>query len=191
MLRQVSLLCLLLISSVTNAEPGPRKVIDRVVAVVDDEIITLVELRERGKPMFVQLARLTDAERPIAEAQMYRDLVDKMIDERVVGRWAHEHFVKVEPSEIDAALELVAKQNNITRAELFKAAEAQRLGEAAYREELQRQILQQKVAQKVVYTRARKEHAGASQDVILQAMDRAMRVWMNEQRREIFVEVRL
>jgi peptidyl-prolyl cis-trans isomerase SurA len=184
-------LVLVMMAGPARAEPARRTMLDRVVAVVGSDIVTLVELRSRARPFLARLVSIDAAARPVAEMQIYRDLLDKMIDERIVDRWAAVRRVTVSGAEIDAALDAVAKNNKVTRVELLAEAAAQGLDVTMYRAELARQILQHKVGQIAVYPRVYEAHAGEPEAAVMKALDKAMREFLDEQRREIHVEARL
>lgn len=125
-------------------EPPRRTVVNRVVAVVDDEPpITLVELSARAAPYLRKVAgaNVPEKERPAVEAQVRREMLQKIVAERCVEQRAREIHVTVDPSEVDRALALIAQQAGVSVAEVLAEAKSQGMTEAAYREELRRQIL--------------------------------------------------
>lgn len=133
-------------------------IVERVVAVVGDEPILLSELRTRARPFLLQIQdRVPDgAQRAAAESQVLRDLVQKMIDEKLEEQSARKANVTVSSEEIDNAFRTIATQQGITVDEVFRLARAKSgVGEVEYREEIRRQLLEGKMLQLRVKGRVR------------------------------------
>jgi len=130
-----------------SAAPANATVIERVVAVVGERAILLSDLRERAQPFLVQITQQvpTGAQRNAAISQLYKGLIEKLVDEELEQRAAIQAKVAVTPHEVDEALARVAAQNNVTLDRLFAEAKRTGLDEQAYREELRRQLLQTKL----------------------------------------------
>ncbi|MDI1484196.1 SurA N-terminal domain-containing protein [Polyangium sp. y55x31] len=172
-------------STPVRAEPVRRVVVDRIVAVVDREVITLVELRRRAAPLLRKLASVDEASRTMAETHMYRDLVNQMVEERLIARRARMSSIVVTASEIDAALDSLAQANHLSREALLVEVRAAGVSEADYRDDLRRQLLLFKCLRLHL---AGKKVSGEMNDAQMQEASRAM---MEEIKRDVFVEVRL
>ncbi len=85
------------------------------------------------------------AQRNAAISQLYKGLIEKLVDEELEQRAAIQAKVAVTPHEIEEALERVAAQNSVSIDRLFAEAKRTGLDEASYREELRRQLLQTKL----------------------------------------------
>ena len=85
------------------------------------------------------------AQRNAAISQLYKGLIEKLVDEELEQRAAIQAKVAVTPREIEEALTRVASQNSVTVDRLFAEAKRTGMDEAAYREELRRQLLQTKL----------------------------------------------
>ncbi|HEY8078782.1 MAG TPA: SurA N-terminal domain-containing protein [Labilithrix sp.] len=150
-------------------------VVERVAAVVGDRPILLSELRLRARPYLQRIARESPdaAQRAAAESVMYAELLDRLIDERLVAQAADRAHIAVAPEEIDRAIGEVAAQNRITPRELLADATRQGLTESEYREEIRRQLLEGKLVQLRVRGRvhvteqdARAAYARSQQDYL-------------------------
>ncbi len=132
-------------------------VVERVVAVVGDRPILLTELRARAKPFLLQIAARVPPgpQQAAAESQVLKELIEKMIDERLEAQAADKARVTVGPDEIDAALKNLAAAQGINKDELMRLAGKNGLTEQEYRDELQRQILEGKMLQLRVKGRVR------------------------------------
>jgi len=121
--------------------------IERVVAVVGERAILLSDLRERAQPFLLQIHQSVPAgaQRNAAISQLYKGLIDKLVDEEVEQRAAIQAKVSVTAREVEEALERVAGQNGITVDKLLTEAKKTGLDETEYRDELRRQLLQTKL----------------------------------------------
>lgn len=139
---------LLVLMALLTAAPGARAtVVERIVAVVGDKAILLSDLRNRAQPFLVQVYQSVPAgaQRNAAISQLYRTLLQRIVDEELEIRAAQQAKLSVTSREVDEALERVAAQNKITAAELLAEAERTGLSASAYREELRRQLLEAKL----------------------------------------------
>lgn len=195
------------------AGAGERRVFDRVIAVVGREPILASELHARATPFLARVpAGASQAERAAMEQKLFRELLDKVIDERLEEREAERVHLTVAPDEIDRALASVAARNGMSVPRLLEEARTSAgLDERAYREEVRRQILEGKLlmslpgARKLQVSDAEidarlaelsKDGPKPSRDevkesVLAEKMQRVRRDWVAGLRAEIYVEVRL
>jgi len=130
-------------SSRSSAENPPveRTVVNRIVAVVDQDVITLVELKRRAEPFQKRLAAFPPDKRAAAETQLHQDLIQEAIDERLIARDARALRVIVGTDEINRALDNIAQSKSVTREKLLQLVAEQGFSEAQYREQLVKQLL--------------------------------------------------
>lgn len=158
--------------------------LDRIVAVVDDEPIFLSEFRRREAPF---LLRTPGSERE----RMDRELLQRMIDERLEAKEAEKAHLTVSSSEVDSGIQMVLGQAKLTMGQLLEEVKKQGMTEAEYREEIRRQVLEGKLIQlrvrgrvnvtdadaRAVYDKWVKEQSGPNADVdlrILAVQDEAL-----------------
>jgi peptidyl-prolyl cis-trans isomerase SurA len=122
-------------------------VVERIVAIVGEHAILLSDLRERAQPFLGQIHQQVPqgAQRNAAISQLYKGLLQKMVDEEIEQRAAVQAKVTVTPREVDEALARVAAQNGVTVEKLLSEARRSGLDDTAYRDELRRQLLQTKL----------------------------------------------
>jgi peptidyl-prolyl cis-trans isomerase SurA len=122
-------------------------IVERVVAVVGDRAILLSELVDRARPFQLQVYTNVPegASRNAALSQLYKQLIERLVDEELQGREAVRANITVTAEEIQAALERVAKQNDVSVEQLFEEAQKNGLGVAEYRGEIRRQLLDAKM----------------------------------------------
>jgi peptidyl-prolyl cis-trans isomerase SurA len=136
-----------LFGSLSVAEPARATVVERVVAVVGERAILLSDLRRRAQPYLLQMQQTVPAgaQRNAAISQLYKALVERMVDEELEQRAAAQAKVVVTDREVEAALGRVAAQNNISVEKLLIEAKRTGMEPGQYREELRRQLLQAKL----------------------------------------------
>ncbi len=138
--------------------PAEAIVVERIVAVVGDDPILLSELRSRARPFLIQIQQRVrpGAEQAAAESEVFKDMLSKMIDERLEAQAAVRAGVSVTNEEIDNALRNIAASTRMSVPELVKAAKTRSgMAEQDYRDEIRRQILEGKMLQLRVRGRVR------------------------------------
>ncbi len=136
-----------LAAALFSLQPAEAALIERIVAVIGDKAILLSDLRERAQPGLYQIYRSVPpgAQRNAAISQLYRALLDRLVDEELELRAAQQSKITVSAKEIDEALERVATQNKLTVPALIAEAQKGGLDERSYRDELRRQLLEAKL----------------------------------------------
>jgi peptidyl-prolyl cis-trans isomerase SurA len=120
-----------------------REVVDRIAAVIDNEIITERELDAKVRPYLAQLDDIKDpAKREERRRQLYRQVLDIEIGDKLVSRELERNKDKlgVTEQDVDRAVEEVLKMNHLTRDELQTALYGQGLTWTEYRKKLRDQI---------------------------------------------------
>lgn len=110
--------------------------VDRVVAVVDARAITRSAVEARAAPLII--VAKTDA----AKAQARRDALLELIEEALILKEAQRLRLEVSDAEVESALGEVAKQNQLTVAELLVETTRQGLDADRYKGMLKRKILE-------------------------------------------------
>src|SRR6185503_13182128 len=129
------------------ARTASASVVERIVAIVGERAILLSDLRERAQPFLAQVHAQVPpgAQRNAAISQLYKGLLEKMVDEEIEQKAAVQAKVTVTPREVEEALSRVAQQNAVTVEKLLSEARRSGLDDTAYRDELRRQLLQTKL----------------------------------------------
>ena len=124
-------------------------VVERVVAVVGERPILLTDLKERARPFLVQIAQSAQnsTQRVAAENQTLREVLQRMVDERLEEGAADKAKIQITPDDVDAAIANVAGGAKITSKELLAEVGRRGLSEQDYRDELRRQLLEGKLVQ--------------------------------------------
>ncbi|RME64254.1 MAG: hypothetical protein D6778_08250, partial [Nitrospirae bacterium] len=116
--------------------------IDRVVAVVDDEPITWSELYERTSfELSDQIQNLPPEQKKQVIEKYQLEVLKKMIDEMIISREAHKAGVYVKDSEVEEAMKEIAKRNNLSLDQFQKVLRQRGVSLKYYRNILRQQIL--------------------------------------------------
>ena len=147
---QLSVLAVLLLPSASWAQPKPRTIItlDRIVAVVNDEVITRNDLTERVDLATAQLARQgTPAPaRPLLE----RQLLERMIADRAQMQFAKESGLRVDDVELNRAIDRIAEDNKISTAQLRASLDKDGVPFTKFREDIRGQIIMARLREREV-----------------------------------------
>ena len=136
-----------LASSTLSSGTAQATVVERVVAVIGDRAILLSDLKSRAQPFLVQVTQGVPpgAQRNAAISQVYKGVLDKIVDEELEERAAIQAKITITSKEIDEAIARVAQQNQLTPQKLLAEAARTGITEQQYRDELRRQLLQAKL----------------------------------------------
>ena len=139
--------------------PGPAvaTVVERVVAVVGEQAIFLSDLRHRARPILGQIAERVPAgpQRSAVESEMFKELLQQMVDERLIQAAAERSQKKVSSDEIDNGVKNIASSQGLTVDELMSAAIQSGLTVQELRDQVMRQLLEQKMLSVRVMPRVR------------------------------------
>src|SRR6266850_6955046 len=125
--------------------------VDRIVAVVNKEVITYSELYEAVGMAERQLRRQgTPApERPVLERQM----LERLILDKAQLQMARESGIRVEELQLDRAVERIAQSNNMTLADFRRALESDGVSFDSWRNDVRQQMLMARLREREVENR--------------------------------------
>jgi len=124
---------------------------DYIVAIINTELVTAGEIDRR-----LQRAQ-EDASRAGArlppEGQLRKQLLDLLIDERVIVTYARDSGLRIDEAELDRAVQSVASQNQISADQLRERLRADGIDYARFRANLRDQMLIERIREREVYGR--------------------------------------
>lgn len=152
--------CAALVTSLAVGTLSPNAdaaIVERVVAIVGERPILLSELRQRARPHLYRIVASTQnpTQQAAAESEMFRELLTRLVDERLEEQAADKAHLTVTTEEVDNGIRQVAAQARIDPAQLVAEAKRQGLSEQDYRDEIRRQVLEGKLIQLRVRGRVR------------------------------------
>ncbi|WP_423194848.1 MULTISPECIES: peptidylprolyl isomerase [unclassified Cupriavidus] len=125
---------------VPSAQSGEKRsqLVDEVVAIVNNSVITRRELLDRADEIENQLRT---AQRDVPpRADLLGEVLERLVMERVQTQAAQEAGIRVTDQEVDRAIESVAQQNRLSATELRNRVEASGMSWTKYRDELRKQV---------------------------------------------------
>jgi len=125
--------------------------LDRVVAVVNDEIITASELATHIAQAERQLT--TQGTTMPAAGQLRRQVLDQMILTRVQLQFAKSSGITVDDATLDKALKRIAENNKLTIADLPKAVAQEKYTWTQFRENIRNEIIISRLREREVDSR--------------------------------------
>jgi len=128
-------------------------IVERVVAVVGDRPILWTELLRRAQSGRIQIRMQTRDANIIGvqEQEMYKELLERMVDDRMEEVQAEKAHITVPPDEIDRGIANIAAQaqaqqgHTITPADILEEVARRGMSESEFRDEIRRQILEGKL----------------------------------------------
>ena len=125
--------------------------LDRIVAVVNDEVITTLELRERVQQAVRQLERQGTPQPPADLLE--RQLLERLVLERAQVQLAKETALRVDDATLERAIARIAENNRMSAAELRATLERDGIGWDRFRDEIRTEILLTRLREREVDSR--------------------------------------
>ncbi|MBI5644106.1 MAG: SurA N-terminal domain-containing protein [Deltaproteobacteria bacterium] len=129
--------------------PSGAEVIDKIVAIINDSIITQSELNA-ATAMAIDKLGSADKKDPKKVADIKGKMLDGLIEQKLVKQASDKAGIDISEREIDNAVEDIKKQNNISQDNLLVALAQSGLTYKEYREQLKEQIRQVKYVNKEI-----------------------------------------
>ena len=130
---------------------GGQRPVDRIVAVVNDEVVTANELRSRAQVAEMQLRRQKIQPPPLDVLE--RQVLERMIVDRAQMQLARETGVRVDDATVNATLGRVAESNGLTVQTLRQRLEADGVSFAQFRDDIRQDIILNRLREREVDSR--------------------------------------
>lgn len=130
------------------------RVVEKIVAVVGEEVILQSEVEERAAPLMTDVASISDAAQREARAgAVRREILERLIDEQLLLQQAAELKLSVSSEEIDRSIEQIKKDYGLTDQALRDELRRTGMTMAGYRQNTRREILKYRVLSAAVWSR--------------------------------------
>jgi peptidyl-prolyl cis-trans isomerase SurA len=113
--------------------------VDRIVAIVNDEVITQNDLTERVALVANQLRR-SGGNVPASDA-MNRQILERMINDLVQVQLAKETGIRVDDVTLDRTIQRIAQENNLSMSDFRTALEKDGVKYSRFRDDIRNEIL--------------------------------------------------
>ncbi|HID68881.1 MAG TPA: hypothetical protein EYP35_00085 [Desulfobacterales bacterium] len=142
----LSLFTLIVLSALWISPLYGAQLVDRVVAIVNDDVITMSEVNEEGKGYFKKITeQAPPAQIEDALSRARNQILNNLIDKRLIAQEAAKQGVNVSDEEVQMAAEQMLINNKITRDILDTQLGQMGMNYEGYLETLRNQILQSKL----------------------------------------------
>lgn len=145
-------LCLVLFWAGVDARSAEGILVDRIVAQVNDDIITLYELNRKAAPYIKRvqaMARPLDEERRMIY-ELRDKVLDQMVDEKLTDQEIRRFNIQVSEEAIDKTVEEMKKRTYMTDQQLRDSLKKEGLTMDEYRVQMKNQILRVRLVNREV-----------------------------------------
>jgi peptidyl-prolyl cis-trans isomerase SurA len=125
--------------------------LDRIITVVDNDVITRSELDERIRLITQQLQK-QGTPMPPADA-LEKQLLERLITDRLQLAYAVQTGLRVDDNQLDKTIDRIAEQNKLSVGEFRTALEAEGISFTKFREDIRREIILARLREREVDNR--------------------------------------
>ncbi len=116
---------------------APAQEISRAAAVVNDDIVSMLDVKQRLQLLIVSTGQ---KDSPKLRQRMLSQVVRSLIDERLQAQEAERLDIRISDEQIDAAIEDISKQNNMSKAGFLKALQQSGILMESFKDQVRAQI---------------------------------------------------
>ncbi|MCB5190358.1 peptidylprolyl isomerase [Methylobacillus arboreus] len=124
---------------------------DRIVAIVDQGIITEKELADRIQTVTTQLEK-QGTQLPPRDV-LEKQILERLINDRLQLQYAAQTGLRVDDAQLDKTIERIAEQNKLSTGEFRKALEAEGITYRKFREDIRNEIILARLREREVDNR--------------------------------------
>jgi len=125
--------------------PLSEAIVDRVVAVVNKEIITLSEVEKLIPPPKEEIVTENRLEKQERIQTLCRQVLERLIEEKLIDQEAKRAGIKISSKDIEATLDEIKRRNNATQEDFEKALAVEGLTMETYKKQLEKSLQRQKL----------------------------------------------
>lgn len=141
-----ALICLLGLAMVAWPALARARVVEKIAALVGDDIILLSEVEDRATPLLAEVGAITNlAEREARTSSIRREVLDRLIDDQLLTQQATELKLTVSSDEIDRAVAQIKRDYGLSDDQLKAELAKQGLTMSTYRQNTKKEILKYRV----------------------------------------------
>ena len=148
--KALAVLCLVGVfgANAQNQPANESQPVDRIVAVVNDEVITLHELNARLDFAVAQLQKQGTPLPPRDELE--RQMLDRLIMDKVQLQHARDSGMRIDDSQLEQALQRIAANNKMSLAKFRDALQKDGIAFAKFREDIREEMTIARVREREV-----------------------------------------
>lgn len=142
------LITALLIGILGSNNANATQILDRIIAIVDEDVITQVELEQRTNDIRYQLKRPISS--PEELQALVRQVLEKMIRDKIQLQQAEKYGIKIDDVSLNRVLEQIANSNNVTLQQLQSTLETDGINFTRFREQTREELIIKQLQQRLV-----------------------------------------
>lgn len=146
-----AMLALLGLVHAAQAKVGEIEEVDRIVAIVDQAVITENELQDRVRIVSSQLAK-QGTQLPPNEV-LEKQILERLIIDRLQLQFAAQTGLRVDDAQLDKTIARIAEQNQMTVPEFQQTLQEQNISFAKFREDIRNEIILARLREREVDNR--------------------------------------
>lgn len=131
-----------------TSTPAKVVVVDRVVAVVNDEALTQYELDDARRVVKQQLKQQR-VEPPAADV-LDKQVLERLITQRALLQQAKEDGVKIDDTQVERAIQRIAQENKLSADTFRQMLARENIPYAKYREDIRNEMVVQRLREREV-----------------------------------------
>jgi peptidyl-prolyl cis-trans isomerase SurA len=120
-------------------------VVDRVVAVVNEEIITLSEVERWSRPLPGEIQIEDRLERRERVQEVFRKVLERLIEEKLIDQEVKKSGFKVSGKEVEGTIEGIKRKNGINQEQFERLLAAEGLTFEAFKKDVEKKLLRSKL----------------------------------------------
>ncbi|MFH1488125.1 MAG: SurA N-terminal domain-containing protein [Pseudomonadota bacterium] len=156
-IKAAAIILFLSYSLLMGAPQAAGEAFNRVVAIVNDKVITLHELNRKIKEVTGADAADLRFQNENKYLEMRRKVLESLVDEKITQNKIQELNIKVTQKQIDAAIERIKANNQLTHEDLLANLEKEGMPYETFRENIKKeieriQLINSEVKSKIIIT---------------------------------------
>ena len=136
------------LAQASAAASAKVETLDRIVAVVNDEVITKYEIEDQKRLVVAQLKR-QGTELPASDV-LEKQLLERLINERAQLQWAKDTGIRIDDGQVERAIGRIAEDNKLTTPQFLAMLKQDNIPYAKFREDLRGEMLLARVREREV-----------------------------------------
>ncbi len=135
-------------ATIVNAYANDYRPLDRIVAVVNRDVITEYELQTRTHQVALNLRRQS-IELP-GMRELRRQVLERLILEKAIEQRAEDTGIRIDEQMVTASIEQIAQNNHMTVSDLRERLAADGTSYSAFRDQIRQELVLQRLRQREV-----------------------------------------
>ena len=122
------------------------EIIDRIIAIVNDDIITFSELNDAtGLSLKDTEVNLRFINKDTAQHEMKREILDRLIQDKLIDQEVKKRLIVVSESVVDNAIDNITRENHLTREALIEKLKSDGIVFDTYKEQIKQEMERMKL----------------------------------------------